>query len=145
MADDSPQAHSSNHIAMAFLIAPAMAGVPVGLVLTLASPKIAMMATALISAWAYPVVGIFAVPIYFVLRRRVAITPRNSAAVGAVVGIAATALLLAAATPELRQSLYLSGLIGWPAVLGVAAICGAVAGLAFWGLVKLQLRKPASA
>ena len=41
MASDSPKTHDSNRIALAFLIAPAVAGLPVGLLLALPLPKVA--------------------------------------------------------------------------------------------------------
>jgi hypothetical protein len=132
---DAAGAPSFERICLAFATAPATAAIPcaLGISLLLAFHHAtrgwsAVLGGAfLVGMWAYPVALVLGVPTYVLLRERIPLRPIRSAAVGTAIGGLATTGFLSVAAPQLRDGLYLRGLIGWPHLLGVGLVCGDLA------------------
>jgi hypothetical protein len=127
----------------AFAIAPITAGIPCAIAIGLfmafsggtwssAGWLTAVAGSAvLVGAWAYPVALVIGVPLFFLMRGRVPVTPLASTLVGATIGAFTAMGMLAVAAPQLRNGLLLKGLIGWPHLLALGLMCGALPGLTF--------------
>lgn len=94
----------------------------------------------LTAGFAYPITLVLAVPAYLIVRERLRLTRLRAAAIGGGLGVLVISGLLALAAPELKEGLYLRGLIGGAHLVALGCAAGALPGWAFWLLATMPER-----
>jgi hypothetical protein len=119
------------------LTAPAVAALPVGLAAAIAThrPSIGAMVWLFSTVMLYLPTMVLGLPGLALLHGRVSLTAL-AGALGGVAVVALPVLGLIAAAPELRDGMFLHGMIGWPQWIAGSVVSGGLGGLTFWWIAR---------